>query len=282
MFKLKNLFYLLKIRHWIKNLSIFLPIFAAQSFNTSTIDKYLIHFLIFSIASSVVYLINNIIDYEKDLENKILKYHIDIESKKLLYFFGSLLTLSLLFFISNYQKDVLLLISFYLILSIIYNSLLKKIKYLDIFTLALFHLLRIYYGSIAFNVEITIYFLAFCLSVFLMIGSNKRLYEIKNNFTNRPYEINDENKIKYLQMIFGGISILSFLLYILASENAKSFHSQYLLLVNFLLLIFIILNFLYFQSKKEQDVVEFIYKNKINFVLVISFLVLFNFNSNFL
>lgn len=282
MFNLKNLFYLLKIRHWIKNLSIFLPIFAAQSLNTSTIDEYLIHFLIFSIASSVVYLINNIIDYEKDLENKTLKYHIDIESKKLLYFFGGLLTVSLLFFISYYQKDVLILISFYLILSIIYNSLLKKIKYLDIFTLALFHLLRIYYGSIAFNVEITIYFLTFCLSVFLMIGSNKRLYEIKNKFTNRPYEINDKNKIKYLQLIFGGISILSFLLYFLASENAKLFHSQYLLFINFLLLIFIILNFLYFQSKKEQDVVEFIYNNKINFVLVVSFLVLFNFNSNFL
>ena len=282
MFNLKNLFYLLKIRHWIKNLSIFLPIFAAQSLNTSTIDEYLIHFLIFSTASSVVYLINNITDYEKDLENKTLKYHIDLDSKKLLYFFGGLLTLSLLIFISNYQKDVLILISFYLILSIIYNFLLKKIKYLDIFTLALFHILRIYYGSIAFNVEITIYFLTFCLSVFLMIGSNKRLYEVKNKFTNRPYEINDKNKIKYLQLIFGGISILSFLLYILASENAKSFHSQYLLLINFILLIFIILNFLYFQSKKEQDVVEFIYKNKINFLLVVSFLVLFSFNSNFL
>ena len=282
MFNLKNLFYLFKIRHWIKNLSIFLPIFAAQSLNTSTIDEYLIHFLIFSTASSVVYLINNITDYEKDLENKTLKYHIDLDSKKLLYFFGGLLTLSLLIFISNYQKDVLILISFYLILSIIYNFLLKKIKYLDIFTLALFHILRIYYGSIAFNVEITIYFLTFCLSVFLMIGSNKRLYEVKNKFTNRPYEINDKNKIKYLQLIFGGISILSFLLYILASENAKSFHSQYLLLINFIILIFIILNFLYFQSKKEQDVVEFIYKNKINFVLVVSFLVSFSFNSNFL
>ena len=282
MFNSKNLFYLLKIRHWIKNLSIFLPIFAAQSLNTITIYEYLIHFLIFSTASSVVYLINNIIDYEKDLENKTLKYHIDLDSKKLLYFFGGLLTLSLLIFISNYQKDVLILIIFYLILSIIYNFLLKKIKYLDIFTLALFHILRIYYGSIAFNVEITIYFLTFCLSVFLMIGSNKRLYEVKNKFTNRPYEINDKNKIKYLQLIFGGISILSFLLYILASENAKSFHSQYLLLINFIILIFIILNFLYFQSKKEQDVVEFIYKNKINFLLVVSFLVLFSFNSNFL
>lgn len=281
MFNFKNLFYLLKIRHWIKNLSIFLPIFVAQSLNKGAIDEYLIHFLIFSLASSVVYLINNVIDYEKDLVNKTLKYHIDIGSKKLLYFFGGLVTLSLLFFISNYQEDVLILISIYLILSITYNLLLKKIKYLDIFTLALFHLLRIYYGSIAFNVEITIYFLTFCLSVFLMIGSNKRLYEIKNKFTNRPYEIRDKNKIKYLQLIFGGFSILSFLLYILASENAQSFHNQYLLLLNFLLLIFIILNFLYFQSKKEQDVVEFIYKNKINFILVVSFLILFNFNSNF-
>ena len=281
MFNFKNLFYLLKIRHWIKNLSIFLPIFAAQSLNKDAIDEYLIHFLIFSLASSVVYLINNVIDYEKDLVNKTLKYHIDIGSKKLLYFFGGLVTLSLLFFISNYQEDVLILISIYLILSITYNLLLKKIKYLDIFTLALFHLLRIYYGSIAFNVEITIYFLTFCLSVFLMIGSNKRLYEIKNKFTNRPYEIRDKNKIKYLQLIFGGFSILSFLSYILASENAQSFHNQYLLLLNFLLLIFIILNFLYFQSKKEQDVVEFIYKNKINFILVVLFLILFNFNSNF-
>lgn len=281
MFNFKNLFYLLKIRHWIKNLSIFLPIFVAQSLNKGAIDEYLIHFLIFSLASSVVYLINNVIDYEKDLVNKTLKYHIDIGSKKLLYFFGGLITLSLLFFISNYQEDVLILISIYLILSITYNLLLKKIKYLDIFTLALFHLLRIYYGSIAFNVEITIYFLTFCLSVFLMIGSNKRLYEIKNKFTNRPYEIRDKNKIKYLQLIFGGFSILSFLLYILASENAQSFHNQYLLLLNFLLLIFIILNFLYFQNKKEQDVVEFIYKNKINFILVVSFLILFNFNSNF-
>ena len=282
MFSFKNLFYLLKIRHWIKNLSIFLPIFVAQSLNKGAIDEYLIHFLIFSLASSVVYLINNVIDYEKDLVNKTLKYHIDIGSKKLLYFFGGLITLSLLLFISNYQEDVLILISIYLILSITYNLLLKKIKYLDIFTLALFHLLRIYYGSIAFNVEITIYFFTFCLSVFLMIGSNKRLYEIKNKFTNRPYEIRDKNKIKYLQLIFGGFSILSFLLYILASENAQSFHNQYLLLLNFLLLIFIILNFLYFQNKKEQDVVEFIYKNKINFLLVVSFLFLFNFNSNFL
>ncbi len=281
MLNLKNLFYLLKIRHWIKNLSIFLPIFVAQAFNEKIINEYIVHLLIFSIASSVVYLINNTHDYEKDIINKKLKYQIDTSKKNVNYFLGFFITLILLFFISYYEKDIIIIIVGYLLLSLLYNFIFKKIKYVDIFFLTTFHLLRIYYGSVAFNIEISIYFLAFCLSVFLMIGSNKRLYEINNRYTNRPYKIEDKNKIEFLQILFGGFSILSFIFYILASENAKLFHSQYFLLLNLILLVFIILNFLYFQRKKEQDVIEFIYKNKINFVLVGLFLFLFNFNSNF-
>ena len=281
MLNLKNLFYLFKIRHWVKNLSIFLPIFVAQGFNINILNEYIIHFLIFSIASSVVYLVNNIYDYEKDIINKKLKYQIEINKKKILYFIGFFIALFLIFFISYYKKDLTLIICGYLILSLIYNLVFKNIKYIDIFFLAIFHLLRIYYGSIAFNIEISIYFLSFCLSVFFMIGSNKRLYEINNKFTNRPYKIEDKNKIEFLQLLFGGLSILSFLFYILASENSQLFHSQYLLLLNFILLIFIVLNFLYFQRKKEQDVVEFIFKNKVNFILVGLFLFIFNFNSNF-
>ena len=281
MFSLKNLFYLFKIRHWIKNLSIFLPIFVAQSFNENVIDEYIIHFLIFSIASSVVYLINNNYDYEKDIINKKLNYQIDISKKLFLYSLGFFIALILIFLISYFRKDLVILICGYLLLSLIYNLIIKKIKYIDIFFLATFHLLRIYYGSIAFNIEISIYFLAFCLSVFFMVGSNKRLYEINNKFTNRPYKLNDKSKIEFLQLLFGAFSIISFLFYILASENAQLFHSQYLLLLNFILLVFIVLNFLYFQRKKEQDVVEFIYKNKLNLIFVVLFLFLFNFNSNF-
>ena len=281
MFSLKNLFYLFKIRHWVKNLSIFLPIFVAQSFNENVIDEYIIHFLIFSIASSVVYLINNTYDYEKDIINKKLNYQIDISKKLFLYSLGFFIALILILLISYFRKDLVILICGYLLLSLIYNLIIKKIKYIDIFSLATFHLLRIYYGSIAFNIEISIYFLAFCLSVFFMVGSNKRLYEINNKFTNRPYKLNDKSKIEFLQLLFGAFSIISFLFYILASENAQLFHSQYLLLLNFILLVFIVLNFLYFQRKKEQDVVEFIYKNKLNLIFVVLFLFLFNFNSNF-
>ena len=281
MFSLKNLFYLFKIRHWIKNLSIFLPIFVAQSFNKNIMDEYIIHFLIFSIASSVVYLINNTYDYERDISNKKLNYQINTSKKKLLYYIGFFIAIILLFFVSYFQKDLIIIIGSYLILSLIYNLIAKKIKYVDIFFLATFHFLRIYYGSIAFNIEISIYFLAFCLSVFLMVGSNKRLYEINNKFMNRPYKIIDKSKIEFFQLLFGGFTILSFLFYILVPENAQLYKSQYLLFLNFILLVLIVLNFLYFQKKKEQDVVEFIYKNKLNLIFVSLFLFLFNFNSNF-
>ena len=170
MLDLKNLFYLLKIRHWIKNLSIFLPIFVAQAFNKNFLNEYIIHFLIFSIASSVVYLVNNTYDYEKDIINKKLNYQIDISKKKLLYIIGFFIALFLIFFVSYYQKNLIIIICCYLILSLIYNLLIKNIKYIDIFFLATFHFLRIYYGSIAFNIEISIYFLSFCLSVFFMVG----------------------------------------------------------------------------------------------------------------
>ena len=128
MFSLKNLFYLFKIRHWIKNLSIFLPIFVAQSFNRSVIDEYIIHFFIFSIASSVVYLINNTTDYEKDIINKKLNYQIDISKKKFLYSLGFFIALILLFFISYFHKDLIILICSYLLLSLIYNLIIKKNK----------------------------------------------------------------------------------------------------------------------------------------------------------
>ena len=277
----QNLFFIFKIHHSIKNLTIFLPVFAAHALNLRSLNEYVIYFFIFSMTSSIVYLFNNVYDYEKDVINKKIKYQIDQNKKYLFYSLGIFITIFLLSYISYYHEKILLLVGFYLALSILYNLFLKKIKYIDILVLVIFHILRIYYGSIAFNVEITFYFLIFCSSVFLMISVNKRLYEIDNKFINRPYGEKDKNKIQFLQILSGSCAILSFLLFILSSKNELEFFNYYLLYFNLLLIILIIVNFLFLQKEKEQDVVIFIYKNKVNMILVISFLTLFYFNSNF-
>lgn len=278
---LKSFFFLFKIHHWIKNLSILLPLFAASSLNLLDLNDYIFHFIIFSITSSIVYFFNNIYDYEKDLINKKLNYTINISKKKYYYIYGAISFFLLIIFLSYFSSKISLIISVYIVLSIIYNLFLKKIKYIDILSIATFHLIRIYYGSVIFEIEITNYFFIFCLSVFLMIGSNKRLYEIDHNFLNRPYNKIDTNILKILQLLFGLITILTFSLYILDSSNNDVFQNIYLSILNLFLLIFIIVNYLYFQKDKKQDVVVFIYTNKLNLVLILFFFGIFSYNLQF-
>ena len=274
----KSFFFLFKVHHWIKNLSILLPVFAANTLSISDINHYILHFIIFSITSSIVYLFNNIYDYEKDLLNKKLNYSINIDKKKFYYIYGAISFFFLLIFLSYFNSKILSIISVYVGLSIIYNLLLKKIKYIDIVSIATFHLTRIYYGSVVFEIEITNYFFIFCLSVFLMIGSNKRLYEVDHNFTNRPYNKLDTKFLKILQLLFGLISIITFFLYISDPSNNDVSRNIYLSILNLFLLIFIIINFLYLQKNKKQDVVIFIYSNKLNLVLTLFFFGIFSFN----
>ena len=142
---LKSFFFLFKIHHWIKNLSILLPLFAASSLNLLDLNDYIFHFIIFSITSSIVYFFNNIYDYEKDLINKKLNYTINISKKKYYYIYGAISFFLLIIFLSYFSSKISLIISVYIVLSIIYNLFLKKIKYIDILSIATFHLIRIYY-----------------------------------------------------------------------------------------------------------------------------------------
>ena len=81
----KEYFYLLKIHHWVKNLTIFLPIIAAHKYSGLDLSELLFHFFNLSFLSSIIYLFNNVKDYESDKQNKILKYQIIISKKKLYY-----------------------------------------------------------------------------------------------------------------------------------------------------------------------------------------------------
>lgn len=64
---LRNMIKLLRVKHWIKNGLIFLPLFfSLQLTNWSYISKSLLGFLAFCLVSSAVYVLNDIRDREKD------------------------------------------------------------------------------------------------------------------------------------------------------------------------------------------------------------------------
>ena len=62
---------LIKLKHWIKNILIIIPIITShQLFLLKEIHTYYI-VIIFCLISSVVYYINNFVDYERDTKNKL-------------------------------------------------------------------------------------------------------------------------------------------------------------------------------------------------------------------
>ena len=276
---MKKYFYLFKIHHWIKNLIIFLPVLVGHSFFTINFFECIIYFLIISLLSSIIYFLNNINDYEEDIKNKKLSYSLNLNIKNTYYFLSIISFLVLITFSYFINQKIFVVCLFYFLLSISYNFYLKKKRYLDIFILSLFHILRIIYGSLAFKVSLSVYFILFCSAIFLMIGSNKRLVEIDKAYTNRPYDENDRRKIQLMQLFFGFFAVLIFLLYTIDPTKNQFFIYKELLFVNLLIIILIIVNFLFIQKNKNQDIVVFIYQNKVNFILVSIFFIIFIGNS---
>ena len=63
---MKKYLELIRIKHWIKNSLIFLPLFCSLNFTKSSIIQAILGFLSFSFMSSFIYIINDIKDVEKD------------------------------------------------------------------------------------------------------------------------------------------------------------------------------------------------------------------------
>ena len=69
-----NILQLLRIKDWFKNLIIFFPIiFSVKFLELNNYFDLIITFIIFSITSSIVYILNDIIDLNNDKKHPIKK-----------------------------------------------------------------------------------------------------------------------------------------------------------------------------------------------------------------
>ncbi len=278
---LKKIFYFLKIHHSIKNIVIFLPLLASHQIINLNYNQLFFFFINISFLSTIIYCHNNIHDYEFDLKNKKLNYSIDQTKKNLFYIFIFITFLVQISILKYLDQKIWFICLFYFILAFLYNIYLKKIKYLDIITICIFHMLRIFYGSIAFSIDLSYYFLIFFTFVFIMIAINKRISEIKLKYLNRPYNLNDLKILYPLQICCALISVMTFALYILNPVSNSIYNNNILLFVNLIIFSLMVVNFILHQKKYNMDVVVFFYKNKTNFFLTIIFLFFYYKNSLF-
>ncbi len=166
-------------RHWIKNLFVFAAlIFAVKFTDFSAIEKSLVAFALFCLASSGVYLLNDVIDYKKDREHP-LKKNRPIAAGHLSRPAAILISAILIFIsviLSTFTSHLLsFILAGYIILNIFYSLYLKNLIILDVICLALGFVLRVIAGAVVINVIFSPWLLlcTFFLTLFLAIGKRK-------------------------------------------------------------------------------------------------------------
>lgn len=181
-YKLKQYIYLMRVKHWIKNVFILIPlVFSRKIFSVSYTLEIMKIFCLFSIASSMIYVINDMFDLEKDKRHPT-KCNRPLASGKIKIKEAKILTIILfiLFLIMGYfsNKYSLIIILSYILLNIFYSKKLKHIPIIDVMVIAIGFILRVISGSLSINTYMSKWLLLTIFSLSLFLGFGKRKNEI--------------------------------------------------------------------------------------------------------
>lgn len=218
----------LRPHHWIKNFLIFVPIIASHQFDIFIFKNTILAFISFSLIASCGYVFNDLLDVKTDKINPYKKKRLfasgSINLTKSLILILILFSISI-FFSTKINTQYLLIIILYFFSSIFYSYLLKKIIILDIIVLSSFYVLRIFAGSLATDIKISLWLLSFATFFFFSLAAVKRLTELvylikynKNKKTGRGYKAIDLPIINSMSLCSGYISIVVLAFYINSPE----------------------------------------------------------------
>lgn len=172
---------LLRLEQWSKSTLVFVP-FGLTLMSVNHLWLSLAAFLSFAMASSVGYVINDVIDAQSDRLHPAKK-HRPVASKKVspaqALTFAGLLFLACALLAMTVGIIFTFILMLYLTLSISYSIYLKKVQVLDVVTLSIFYILRIVAGAVAIGVEASQWLLTFAFLSFLSLGFAKRSVELQ-------------------------------------------------------------------------------------------------------
>ena len=270
----KNYFILTRPFQWVKNVIIFIPlIFAKKLFELDAFVLSSIAFVSFILASSIIYIFNDICDLEKDKKHPIKKNRPLANNslkKKDAYLLIILLGLLLLVLLKSNISIIGIIIIFF-ILNIFYSLYFKNVIIIDLVIVSLSYVIRVLAGSIIINVALSAWLLICVFSTSLFLISFKRLAEIKiSGFKSRPILKKYNNEI--LLKIIDVSAICSIIFYSLYTVFVNP---NLIYTVPLIFLGFFRYYYLYYTAKTfEESPVKIIFGDKPILVLLILWLII--------
>lgn len=274
---------LLRLHQWIKNLLLFVPIFfAGQIRNTDLLINILIGFLAYSLMASAVYILNDYFDIERDKLHPTKRFRPlangDVSKNQakvifLILFFSSLI---ISYFIDINLTTILII---YLIMNVLYSFKLKHEPLIDITILASGFLLRIFAGSIPFDILVSKWLIIMIFLSAMFIGIAKRRGELileNDGSTRQSLKGYNLQFIDMTMVMMATITIVCYIMYTVSEEVVARIGSDYIYLTTF----FVILGLLrYLQQtivfESTEAPVKFFLKDRFVQICILLWIVVF-------
>ncbi|MCX7569688.1 decaprenyl-phosphate phosphoribosyltransferase [Tumebacillus sp. DT12] len=243
-------------KQWTKNLFVFGALFfSRQMFEADKVLHALLTFVAFCLISSAVYVLNDIVDVEKDRQHPKKKHRplaagtIKIPGAIV---YGVLLLAGALLLALSIGWQVTAVLLAYFVMNILYSFWLKHVVLVDVFVIALGFVFRVTAGSYALPVDPSEWLLLCTLLLALFLGLSKRRAELlllaSGAKSHRKIldEYSDDKLIDQLISVVSAATIMAYALYTFNTQAG----TQMMYTIPFV--IYAIFRYLFLVYKRER------------------------------
>ncbi|HWR15668.1 MAG TPA: UbiA family prenyltransferase [Terriglobales bacterium] len=225
----------IRARQWPKNLLIFLPLFLSHEFgDRSKLINSFLAFVAFSFVASAGYILNDMLDMEADRQHP-RKRKRPFAAGDLSPVAGLIVAAVLLcaagVYSSTQPAKFAYMLCAYLVGTISYSFLLKKIAILDVLVLAGLYTIRIICGSVVTSVPLSTWFESFSLFFFLSLAIVKRYEELQGlrerhalPANDRGYRVDDIEQLRSFGTASAYAAVVIFVLYVSSPDVQRLYH----------------------------------------------------------
>ena len=272
--KLIGIFKLLRVKHYVKNGLVFLPLFFAKRiFEPSALLIACLGALAFSLISSIVYIINDIRDREKDrLHSTKCKRPIasGVVSPRLatVTAVGLGIAATVLLAFTKSYVGALCAVG-YLLINVLYSFGMKNIPVIDVTLLVSGFVIRVIFGGVICAVEISPWLLVTVICAAFYMGFGKRRGEIVSE-ENETREVNKRYSLDFLDQQISVFMALILVFYSLWCITVQQNGFEWSVII--VMLIFVRYSYL-IKSESDGDPVSVLLSDKFLLLLVLIYCV---------
>lgn len=230
-----SLINIMRPHQWIKNFFIFAPLFFTFSFSITNLIDDIIGFLLFSLAASSIYILNDYHDIIEDRAHPTKKNRplsSGAVSKK-----AALILMSGLLMIAGFGAVLLfpsfsIILAIYIGLNVAYTFGLKHISILDITIIAIGFVLRIYAGAALINntPSVWIIMVTFLLALFLALAKRRDdcLLALNGKRTRKNIDGYNLEMVNAAMTFMAGVTVVSYIMYTISPEVTQRLGTHHL------------------------------------------------------